>query len=98
MTSLQGVDELYWGRDHEDVNDWVEHLTMVVEVKDLNDDKLFKISKLNLCNKAKEWFKKLNPPLADWTVLRTVIDKKFGDFNVDEIRVKLDAIKQERKE
>ncbi len=31
----------------------------------LNDDKLFKIAKLNLLNKAKEWFKKLNPPLAD---------------------------------
>jgi hypothetical protein len=23
MISPQGVDELYWGRDHEDVNDWV---------------------------------------------------------------------------
>jgi len=22
MTSPQGMDELFWGRDHEDVNDW----------------------------------------------------------------------------
>jgi len=25
------MDELFWGRDHEDVNDWVERLTMVAE-------------------------------------------------------------------
>jgi hypothetical protein len=65
MTSLQGMDELYWGKDHEDVNDWAKRLTMVAEVKDFNDDKLFKIAKLNLHNRAKEWFKKLNRPLAD---------------------------------
>jgi len=66
MTSPQGMDELYWGRDHEGVNDWVEHLTMATEVRDLlNDDKLFKIAKLNLCGRAKKWFKKLNPPPTD---------------------------------
>jgi len=54
MTSPQGMDELYWGRDHEGVNDWAERLTMVTEVRDLNDDKLFKIAKLNLCGRAKE--------------------------------------------
>ncbi|CAN5967858.1 unnamed protein product [Sphagnum jensenii] len=48
MTSPQGMDELFWGRDHEDVNDWVERLTMVAEVRDLNANKLFKIAKLNL--------------------------------------------------
>ncbi len=66
---------------------------MATEVKDLNDDKLFKIAKLNLRNKAKEWFKKLNPPLVDWTVLRTAIVQKLGDVDADEIRAKLDAIK-----
>ncbi len=69
MTSPQGMDESFWGRDHEDVNDQAEHLILVVEVKDLNDDKLFKIAKLNLRGRAKEWFKKLNPPLANWTIL-----------------------------
>jgi len=55
----------FGGRDHEDVNDWAEHLTMVAKVRVLNDDKLFKITKLNLCGRIKEWFKKLNPPLAN---------------------------------
>jgi hypothetical protein len=87
------MDELYWGKDHEDVNDWAIRLTMAAEVRDLNDNKLFKIVKLNLHGKAKEWFKKLNPPSANWTILRTAIVQKFGDVDADEIRVKLDAIK-----
>ncbi len=65
MTSPQGMDELFWGKDHEDVNDQVECLIMAAEVKDLNDDKLFKITKLNLHCQTKDWFKKLNPPLVD---------------------------------
>ncbi len=64
MTSPQGMDELFWGQDHEDVNDWAERLTMVVEVRDLNVDKLFKITKLNLWGRAKEWFKRLQPAPA----------------------------------
>jgi hypothetical protein len=71
------MDELFWGRDHEDVNDWAKRLTMAVEVRDFNDDKLFKIAKLNLHNRAKEWFKKLNPPPADWTILRNAIVQKM---------------------
>jgi hypothetical protein len=53
------MDELFWGRDHEDVNNWAERLTMAAEVRDLNVDKLFKITKLNLRGRAKEWFKRL---------------------------------------
>ncbi len=95
MTSPQGMDELFWGMDHEDVNDWAKHLTMATKVK---DDKRFKITKLNLKNQAKESFKKLNPPPADWIVLRTAIVQKFGDVDANEICVKFDAIKQEPKE
>jgi hypothetical protein len=40
------MDDLFWGRDYEDVSDWVEQLTMVAEVRDLTPDKLFKIAKL----------------------------------------------------
>jgi hypothetical protein len=47
------MDELFWGRIHEDVNDWAERFTMAVEVRDLNADKLFKIAKLNLRGRAK---------------------------------------------
>jgi len=92
------MDELYWGKDHEDVNDWAKCLTMAAKVRDLNNDKLFKIAKLNLHDRAKEWFKKLNPPPADWTILRITIVQKFGDVDADEIHVKLDAIKQEPRE
>jgi hypothetical protein len=60
MISPQGMDELFWEQDHENVNDWAKQLTMAIEVKDLNVDKLFKITKLNLRSRAKEWFKKLN--------------------------------------
>ncbi len=48
MTSPQGMDNLFWGRDYEDVSDWAERLTMAAEVCDLIPDKLFKIVKLNL--------------------------------------------------
>ncbi len=49
MINTQGMDESFQGGDHEDVNVWVERLTMAIKVRDLNDDKLFKIAKLNLC-------------------------------------------------
>jgi hypothetical protein len=35
MTSPQGLDDLFWGRDCEDVTDWAERLTMAAEVWDL---------------------------------------------------------------
>ncbi len=98
MTSPQGMDELFWGRNHEDVNDWAERLTMAAEVRDLNADKLFKIAKLNLRGQTKEWFKRLQPVPADWAKLRTLIVQKYGNVDTDDIRVKLDAIKQEPKE
>ncbi len=46
---------------------------MADEVCDLNADKLFKIAKLNLRGRAKEWFKRLQPALVDWAELRTMI-------------------------
>jgi hypothetical protein len=39
---------------------------MVVEIKDLNVDKLFKIGKLNMKSRNKEWFNKLNHVPIDW--------------------------------
>jgi hypothetical protein len=98
MTSPQGMDELFWGRDHEDVNDWAERFTMVAEVRDLNADKLFKIAKLNLRGRAKEWFKRLQPALTNWTELRVLIVQKYENVDTDDIRMRLDAIKQESKE
>jgi hypothetical protein len=92
------MDELFWGRDHENVNDWAERLTMAAEVRDLNTDKLFKITKLNLRGRAKEWFKRLQPATADWPELRILIVQKYGKVDTDDIRMRLDAIKQELKE
>jgi len=98
MTSPQGMDELFWGCDHEDVGDWAERLSMAVEVRDLNADKLFKIAKLNLRGRARKWFRKLQPAPANWIELRILILQKYGNVDDDDIRVKLDAIKQKPRE
>jgi len=92
------MDELFWGRDHEDVNDWAERLNMAAEVRDFNADKLFKIAKLNVRGRAKDWYRRLQPAPADWDELRTLILQKYGGVDADDITVKLDAIKQEPRE
>jgi hypothetical protein len=92
------MDEVFWGRKYEDVSDWAERLTMAAEVRDLNADKLFKIAKLNMRGRAKEWFKRLQPAPAGWAELRTLIVQKYGNVDANDIRMKLDAIKQEPKE
>jgi hypothetical protein len=92
------MDELFWGRDHEDVGDWAERLNMVAEVQDLNADKLVKITKLNLRGRAREWSRRLQPAPADWLELKTLIVQKYGSVDADDIQVKLDAIKQEPRE
>jgi hypothetical protein len=92
------MDELFWGQEYEDVSDWAKRLTMAEEVRDLTVDKLFKIAKLNLRGRAKEWFRKLQPTPANWTELRNLIVQKYGGIDVDDIRMKMDAIKQEPKE
>jgi uncharacterized protein YutE (UPF0331/DUF86 family) len=92
------MDKLFWGREYEDVSDWVERLTMDAEVRNLTADKLFKIAKLNLRGRAKELFKKLQPTPSDWTELRNLIVQKYGGIDADDIRMKMDAIKQEPKE
>jgi uncharacterized protein YutE (UPF0331/DUF86 family) len=71
---------------------------MAAEVRDLNADKMFKIAKLNLKGRAKEWFRRLQPVPLDWTELRNLIMQKYGNIDADDIRMKLDAIKQEPKE
>jgi uncharacterized protein YutE (UPF0331/DUF86 family) len=68
---------------------------MAAEVRDLNTDKLFKIVKLNLRGRTKEWFRRLQPAPVDWTKLRNLIVQKYGNIDADDIRMKLDAIKQE---
>jgi len=71
---------------------------MAAEVHDLNADKLFKIAKLNLRGRAREWFRKLQLAQADWLELRTLILQKYGHVDTDDIRMKFNVIKQEPKE
>jgi hypothetical protein len=44
-------------------------------------------------SQTKEWFRKLQPAPSDWNELRALITLKYGDFDADDIRMKLDAIK-----
>jgi hypothetical protein len=71
---------------------------MVVEVQDLNATKLYKIAKLNLRGKAKEWFKKLNLTPTNGKKLHTYIMQKYGNIDANEIWLKVNAIKKEPKE
>jgi hypothetical protein len=48
MTKLQGLDELIWSKEYEAIHDWVECLTMAIDMKVSDQDKLFKFAKLNL--------------------------------------------------
>jgi hypothetical protein len=40
----------------------------------------------------------LQPAPADWVALRTLMIQKYGNIDADDIRMKLDAIKQEPRE
>jgi hypothetical protein len=71
---------------------------MAAEVRDLTVDKLFKIAKLNLRGQVKEWFRRLQPVPANWIELRTLMEQKYRNVDTDDIRMKMDAIKQEPKE
>ncbi len=71
---------------------------MAAKVRDLNADKLFKIAKLNLRGRAKDWFRKLQPAPVNWIELRNLIVQKYGLIVAVDIRMRMDAIKQEPKE
>jgi hypothetical protein len=42
MTNLKGMDELFWGKEFEDVIDWIERLGMAIEVWNYDEVKPFK--------------------------------------------------------
>ncbi len=54
---------------------------------------LFKIAKLNLRDRVKEWFRKLNLVSIDWTKLRTWIVQKYGNIDANDICIKVNTIK-----
>jgi hypothetical protein len=69
MTTPKGMDELLWGKDLENVFDWVERLQMATKVHEYDEEKFFKIARFNLQGKAKDWYKTLNHMPLDWETL-----------------------------
>jgi len=59
MISPKSMDELCWGIELEDVHDWVEKLELATKVRGIDEQKLFKVGRLNLKGKSNEWFKKM---------------------------------------
>jgi hypothetical protein len=95
MTSSKGMDELLWGKDLEDMFDWVERLQMAAKVCEYDEEKFFEISKLNLRRKAKDWYMKLNLAPLDWHTLQIQMLAKYKVFDGEDLKVKMDIIKQE---
>ncbi len=92
MTKPQGLDELIWSKEYEDTHDWVECLTMVIDMKVSNQKKLFKIAKLN-------WWSKQSIGWSGWTLpLQIGLNQKvqpfskFGAMDENDIWVNMDSI------
>ncbi len=68
---------------------------MAVEVKELDENKFFKIAKLNLKGKGWDQYHKLDPPLDDWKTLQTLLHLKYGVYDEDELKTMMDAMHQE---
>jgi hypothetical protein len=66
---------------------------MVGEVWEYDENKLFKIATLNLRKKVKDWYIRLNPTPLDWQTLCILMIVKYGVYDGEELRVKMDAIK-----
>jgi hypothetical protein len=73
----------------------VERLEMVIEVRGINEQKLFKIDRLNLKVKAKKWFKKFVIVPSNWLVMKATMFLKYGTVGKEKVKAKLDQIKQE---
>jgi hypothetical protein len=89
------MDKLFWGKEFEDILDWTKRLKMAYEVQGYDEVKLCKIVKLNLRCKVRDWFKKLQLVLAYWIEMKTNMHWKFGVVDLDELRVKMDSVKEE---
>jgi len=66
---------------------------MAIEVRGYDEVKLFKIVKLNLCGKTKDWFKKLQHVPVDWNEMKTSMHQKFNVVDLDDLKVKMDSVK-----
>jgi len=66
---------------------------MVVEARELNEEKLFKITKLNLKWKAQHWYHQLDPTPHDWVMLQALLHQKYGNYDEDKLRLKMDVVR-----
>ncbi len=66
---------------------------MVLEVQCYDELKFFKIARLNLHGKVKDWYKNLEPTLADRNEMKVGMQQKFQNVNLDELWMKMDAVK-----
>jgi hypothetical protein len=57
-----------------------------------------RLAKLNLKGKSKKWFKKLAMMLANWPSIKVVMLLKYCIMDKEEIKAKLDQIKQKPKQ
>jgi len=52
---------------------------MVAKIQEYDEDKLFKITRLNLQGKTKDWYRSLNSAPLDWQTLQIIMmEKKWG--------------------
>jgi hypothetical protein len=77
------------------VIDWIERLEMAIEVWNYNEIKLFKIVRLNLRGKVKEWYKQIELVITYRAALKAAMEQKYKALDLKEIRIKFNAIKQE---
>ncbi len=66
---------------------------MATKVHGYDEIKFFKITWFNMHTKVKNWYKELNLASIDWDEMKTCMQQKFGDVDLDELIMKMDAIK-----
>lgn len=72
----------------------MEKLELVVEVRGINEQKLFKIDRLNLEVKAKKWFKIFVIVPSNWSTMKATMFLKYGMVGKEKVKAKLNQIKQ----
>lgn len=95
MINPKGMDELFWGKDLEDMFDQAKILQMAAKIREYDEEKLFNITKFNLRGEVKDQYKRLNPTPLDWQTLRVLMLAKYGIYDGKELRIKMDFVKQE---
>jgi hypothetical protein len=65
---------------------------MVAKVRELDEEKLFKITKFNLGEKAQDCYHRFDPIPNDWETLQTLFLQKYGIYDEHELRLKMDVV------